>query len=473
MTSSGLLLSPFRQVALMLTLSLSAFSANYVAAAHLIALFEVAEAFHVSLKASADTIGFGLLGLGTAPFLWNPLSAVIGKRTTYLLAWFLFLLMTIWIALSTSYASFSAARFFAAFTGGVAQSLPAIFIAERIAERWRGSAVACWTLFMIGAATGSPVIGAAFLTRVGWRWLYYFTIILVGFNGFLLWIFLPRSTVAKARIRDTETKHFDAENVFEEKSMFEPSCQTTSVSADHTAPSRKERVMVAIAKNSRVFLRQAIRPLRMLLDPTVVLVSLYCAMLFGWAVGVTLIVPEVYELPPYNYSKLAVGGFSGAGVVGLVIGKFAGGYLADVYAIYKQRQSGQYIREQRLWACVPHFLLYGLGLLIFGIGLQNHWPWPAPIIAGFGVLAFSLVAALGILQTYMIECNLEATIECMAIFNFAKNTFAFACPFFLPGWAFSGFTKAYVVQAVLSVFLGLLLCTFLLFRGRTVTRRDS
>lgn len=36
MTSNGLLLSPFRQVVLVLVLSLSAFSANYVAAAHLI-----------------------------------------------------------------------------------------------------------------------------------------------------------------------------------------------------------------------------------------------------------------------------------------------------------------------------------------------------------------------------------------------------------------------------------------------------
>lgn len=70
------------------------------------------------------------------------------------------------------------------------------------------------------------------------------------------------------------------------------------------------------------------------------------------------------------------------------------------------------------------------------------------------------------LTSYLFGTTVEATVECMAIFNFAKNTFAFACPFFLPNWAFAGFKNAYVVQAVLSTVLGLLLCVFLLLGGR-------
>lgn len=94
---------------------------------------------------------------------------------------------------------------------------------------------------------------------------------------------------AKEKPVEMGMEQSDTDRAFDEKPKLELCQMTTTMSASHMASSLKERVKVALARDSSLFWRQAIRPIRMLRDPTVVLVSLYCAMIFGWAVGVTLI----------------------------------------------------------------------------------------------------------------------------------------------------------------------------------------
>ncbi len=60
-------LPTWRKLLMLATVSLTAFAANEMAAAHLTAFPEVAENFKVTIAATANTIGIGILGLGTGP----------------------------------------------------------------------------------------------------------------------------------------------------------------------------------------------------------------------------------------------------------------------------------------------------------------------------------------------------------------------------------------------------------------------
>jgi MFS family permease len=153
------------------TVSLTAFAANEMAAAHLTAFPEVAESFKVTIAATANTIGIGILGLGTGPLLWNAISESVGRRPAYLLAWTLYIPCTVWLARAGSFNSFAAARFCAGFAGSVSQTVPASLISETFMPEHRGAAIAAWTVLLIAGPVTAPVIGAGILTKTtDWRW---------------------------------------------------------------------------------------------------------------------------------------------------------------------------------------------------------------------------------------------------------------------------------------------------------------
>lgn len=91
-----------------------------------------------------------ILGLGVGPLILGPLSSSIGRRSTLLLAWTLFIPCGFWMAFSKSYSAFAAGRFFAGFFSSVAQTVPAAQIADIFSPRVRGTAVAVWSLAIVG-----------------------------------------------------------------------------------------------------------------------------------------------------------------------------------------------------------------------------------------------------------------------------------------------------------------------------------
>lgn len=135
------------------------------------AFHQVSVTFHRTIAATANTIGIGILGLGTGPLLWNALAESIGRRPAYIISWSLYIPCTVWLARAGSYDSFAAARFLAGFTSSVSQTVPASLISETFQPEHRGAAIAAWTVLLIAGPVTAPVIGAGILTRTtDWRW---------------------------------------------------------------------------------------------------------------------------------------------------------------------------------------------------------------------------------------------------------------------------------------------------------------
>lgn len=227
------------------------------------------------------------------------------------------------------------------------------------------------------------------------------------------------------------------------------------------------------------FVREMVAPLQMAIYLPIILPSILSAVIFMWSVGFTVVSPQVFPRPPWLFTNVQVGLSFLAAAAGALIGKFAGGYVSDWTVNYFVRRNsngsseGKRVPEYRLWALLPHTVLLTLGLLLYGIGYAKKLSWPVEVIGGIGVYYISNAAAGGILQTYIIESYITKAVHGIALFNFVKCCLAFSVPFFVPEWSFKGFTKAYVVQAVVTAALTLATLAVLLGFGAKLRRAQK
>ncbi|GAC92917.1 transporter [Pseudozyma hubeiensis SY62] len=445
----------------------------------------VSVTFHRTIAATANTIGIGILGLGTGPLLWNALSESIGRRPAYLIAWTLYIPCTVWLSRAGSYDSFAAARYFAGFCGSVSQTVPASLISETFQPEHRGAAVAAWTVLLIAGPVTAPVIGAGILTRTeDWRWVYYLTLILGGALWVCVLLFVPETLyVANPNAPSTgNTQHALPSTLDESEKKDSHSIEhgtSTPPLANSTTLESGTYGRVGAAwypwKEPVRFLNEIVAPLKMAMYLPLLLPAILYAVIFMWSVGFTVVSPQVFPRPPWKFTNVQVGLAFIAAAVGALIGKFAGGYLSDWTVNFFVRRSGSTARvpEYRLWALLPHVPLLTIGLLLYGIGYNNKLGWPVEVIGGIGVYYVSNSAAGGILQTYIIESYITKAVHGIALFNFVKCCLAFSAPFFVPEWAFEGFTKAFVVQAVVTAALTLITLAVLLGFGAKLRKAQK
>lgn len=450
------------------------------------AFHPISVTFHRTIAATANTIGIAILGLGTGPVLWNAFSESIGRRPTYIVAWTLYIPCCVWLSRAGSYNSFAAARYFAGFMGAVSQTVPASMIAETFQPEHRGAAIAAWTVLLIAGPIAAPLIGAGILTRTeDWRWIYYLVLILAG----VLWVcvllfvpetrYIPNDTVAAAGPHDAgltidEADKKDSHSI-EHGTSTPPHTPTAATLENGTSYGRVGAAWYPCKEPVR-FLNEIIAPLKMAIYVPLLLPSILYAVIFMWSVGFTVIAPQVFPRPPWHLTNVDVGLAFMAALVGVLIGKFAGGYVGDwTVDFFVRRNSsssneGKRVPEYRLWALLPHTLLIIVGLLLFGIGFNNKLGWPVEVVGGIGVYYVANAAAGGILQTYIIESYFTKAVHGIALFNLVKCVMAFAAPFFVPEWAFKGFTKAFVVQAVVTAALTLATLAVLIAFGAKLRR---
>lgn len=227
------------------------------------------------------------------------------------------------------------------------------------------------------------------------------------------------------------------------------------------------------------FVKEIFAPLTMAIYAPIILPSILYAVIFMWSVGFTVVSPQVFPRPPWQFTNVQVGLSFLAAAVGALIGKFAGGYVSDSTVNFLVRRNnsgsleGKRVPEYRLWALLPHTILLTIGLLLYGIGYAKELSWPVEVIGGIGVYYVANSAAGGILQTYIIESYITKAVHGIALFNFVKCCLAFSAPFFVPEWSFEGFTKAFVVQAVVTAALTLVTLAVLIGFGAKLRRAQK
>ncbi|KAI9772593.1 MAG: hypothetical protein M1835_006255, partial [Candelina submexicana] len=154
---------------------------------------DVAATYKVSIPQVALTTGLYMMGLGLGSVVASPTAILYGKRPVYLVGLILFILSAVWCALSPNYPSLVIARIVMGFAVSPVECLPSATIAEIFFLHERAYRVGVYTLLLLGGKNLVPLVSAAIIQGLGWRWVFWMVAIIVGVCLVLLFLFVPET----------------------------------------------------------------------------------------------------------------------------------------------------------------------------------------------------------------------------------------------------------------------------------------
>ncbi|KAI7049442.1 MFS general substrate transporter, partial [Hortaea werneckii] len=154
---------------------------------------EVASDFDVSVPSVALTTGLYMMGLGVGSVLLSPTAILFGKRPVYLIAATCFILTSVWCALSPNFASLVVARIFQGIAVSSVECLPSATVAEIYFLHEKAYRLGIYTLLLLGGKNLVPLVSAAVIQSLHWRWVFWIVAIIAGFGLCLLVFFVPET----------------------------------------------------------------------------------------------------------------------------------------------------------------------------------------------------------------------------------------------------------------------------------------
>ncbi|RWA04796.1 hypothetical protein EKO27_g10308 [Xylaria grammica] len=233
----------------------------------------VAEEFNVSNEVALLSITLFVVGFGVGPLAFAPLSEVYGRQVIYVSTLFVAVVFIIPCALAKNIATLLVGRAI----DGIAFSAPITIIGGTLADLWRaeerGIPMAAFSAApFVGPAVG-PLVGGFLSDHLGWRWLYWLTLILSGVIWLLITFTIPETyapTILARRAKKLRKETGQQDWVTEQDLDMRP-----------------------LAERIRIFL---VMPLKLLFGELIVfLISLYMSVLYGLLYMFFIAYPIVFE----------------------------------------------------------------------------------------------------------------------------------------------------------------------------------
>ncbi|PRQ71468.1 Major facilitator superfamily domain-containing protein [Rhodotorula toruloides] len=425
-------------------------------AAAVIPSFETfVEDFGVSITQASYLVSVPIVFLGFFPLLWAPISNRIGRRPVLLISALFSAAMHFAGAYCHSYGTLMVTRVFQAIFLAPPQSLGANMVNEMFFQHEKGQKLGIWTLLTSLGPPVAPLIMGPVVWNTGkWQWTFYLLAI-INLVQFILYIFLAPETAGFVR-PNRGTPEADAAAV-------SPKPKTPwwklYFSFKRTSPAPWSQVPI-----------ETVRPFTMGLHLTVLLPAIAYSIAFAYTnVLLTVEIPALlgrkYGLNPQQIGLQFVGA-----VIGAILGEIVAGTGSDWWMIWRtKRAGGNREPEMRLPFGLPGFILGAVGILIFGVQLQNtaagHWN-VTPII-GVAIAVFGTQIVTTVCYAYAIESVPKAIQYRVSPFiAFVRQLYAFTAPFYLnipfEEW---GYAKAAGLLCALTGGVGFLVrSSFLLLR---------
>ncbi|KAL0939898.1 uncharacterized protein CTRU02_206508 [Colletotrichum truncatum] len=358
---------------------------------------------------SSLTVSIYVLGYCVGPFLIAPLSEIYGRLGVYHMCNLTYELFTVGCALSTNTSMFLGFRFLAGCAGAAPMAVGGGTIADMYSADERGKAMA---LFSLGPLLG-PVIGpvlGGFLTQYsGWRWTFWLIFILAAVVS-LIGVFVMRETFEPV--------------LLERKAAF---LRKQTGNDQLRARTTKD------ITRWQLLGRAVVRPTKMLLfSPIILLLSLYCALMFGLTYLLYTTFPSVFQtkygwgpsLAGLAYLGIAIGMIFGVGLVGAVSDK----------QMKKTKATGAPARpEIRLLLSVWMSPVVSIGFFWYGWSANANTHWIVPVLGTF-VIGFGSFIILMPSQIYLVDAfGAEASASALAANTFMRSLFGAFLPLAGPG----------------------------------------
>ncbi|KAK0635971.1 major facilitator superfamily domain-containing protein [Bombardia bombarda] len=154
---------------------------------------DIAADYGVPVKRVALTTGMFMLGLGLGCVVVSPTAIIYGKRPVYLASVVLFLAASVWCAESPDFVSLLLARVVQGVAVSPVEALPSASISEMFFLHERAFRIGLYGLMLLGGKNLVPLVSAAVIERLGWRWVFWVVLMVVSLCGVLLFLFVSET----------------------------------------------------------------------------------------------------------------------------------------------------------------------------------------------------------------------------------------------------------------------------------------
>ncbi|CCF33710.1 hypothetical protein CH063_05851 [Colletotrichum higginsianum] len=368
-------------------------------AQYLVEEFQITNSMIASL-----TVSVYVLGYCVGPFLIAPLSEIYGRLVIYHVCNLFYEIFTVGCALSVNPSMFLAFRFLSGCAGSAPMAVGGGTIADMHKADERGKAMAIFSLGPLLGPVIGPVVGGFLTQYSGWRWTFWTIFILAGVLSLVSVVFM----------RET------FEPVLLEKKAALLRKQTGN-----------DRLRARTNKNItrwQLLARAIVRPTKMLIfSPIILLISLYCAFMFGLTYLLYTTFPSVFQVKygwgpstaGLAYLGLAIGMIFAVGVVGAVSDK----------QLRRAKETGGQVRpEIRLLLSVWMAPVVSVGFFWYGWSAYADTHWIAPVL-GTLVIGFGSFIVLMPSQIYLVDAfGSEASASALAANTFLRSLFGAFLP---------------------------------------------
>ncbi|CAD6582632.1 MAG: hypothetical protein CYPHOPRED_002084 [Cyphobasidiales sp. Tagirdzhanova-0007] len=396
------------------------------------------------------TLGLSLFVLGFAlgPLLLAPLSEYVGRRPVYLVSWGLFVIFQIPCAVAKNMATILVCRFIGGFFGSAPLANTGGVVHDLFARDECGYAVALYALSSTDGPPFGNVVSGFIAQQKGWRWLFWFNLILAGTFWVVIFFFLPetRDTILMMRKAKRLRKETGNENIF----------------AEH----EKER-----GSPGHFYKVSLLRPFRFFFTEPITYLT---ALINGFTFGLIFLSNEAFGLVFSAASGNGGHPWTHSGIVNLtflafVIGALIGFALQPLQERIYHRgvaQRGKW-PEGRWASSLVGVWLMPIGLFIAAWTSYAFVPWIGPVI-GFTVFGVGFFCIINAILNYVVDSYGHFAASSLAAVVCIRNICGAGAPLF----ARQMFVKldnqwALFLCAMLSLFM-VPVPFYLLYRGERV-----
>ena len=334
-----------------------------------------------------------LLGFGSGPFVFSPLSEVLGRKKVYCGTFLVFTLMQLACALSPLVATLAVFRFVAGFSGGPTVANAGGSITDLWHPSQRSAPLAVYTVACYCGPVLGPLIAGALTQYTSWHWNFWLVFIISGITYIVMVCTLP------------ETYH-----------------------AAKQRGESSEKQLGSIVNSNRA--SDFARPWKMLAtEPILLALSTFMAFIYG----VLFLDFSAYPIVFHQERgwSIAKSGLSFLGVgTGMLVATACSPFLDRQYAkALSSSPTGKLEPEIRLRHLTVIAWLLPISLMWFAWTALPPIHWIVPILSGIP-FGFSLVMLFLGINTYLTDCYARFSASALAANTMLRSLFGAAFALF-------------------------------------------
>ncbi|PYH49358.1 MFS general substrate transporter [Aspergillus saccharolyticus JOP 1030-1] len=408
------ILSERKKICLMLTASFAGVISPLSSTIYLPALTSLADAMHVSTARINLTVMIYLIFQALAPSVIGSFSDTHGRRPAYLFCFVISLAANIGLARQSNYAALMVLRCLQACGSSPTIALGSAVVADVSTRAERGKYIAYASLGVtLGPALG-PVIGGLIDHFLGWRWIFWFMVIVSAVFLVIIALAFPETCRAVVGNGSISAPRWNQPPL----AILSPTITTTTTTTNPTSP-------------PTIPPKRPLNPLRaarLALDRENALILIYGALLYaGIAAVLTTLSGELTTYYHFNaiqvglcYLPLGMGSLTSRWTVGFLLDRsFRRAAHRDNLPILPNQQqeiSNFNIERARLVVAIP--LTYGAAGVFVAYGwLMRYRVSLAGVLIILFVGSHLLTGAFTALSTLVVDVNRQSPATAVAANN--------------------------------------------------------